>query len=547
VEDEGIVAEDIRARLQELDYEVCSVVSTGTEAIRHARRHRPDLILMDVVLHDAMDGIEAAQEIRKILNIPIIYLTAYADDEILERAKITEPFGYLIKPFQDRELHSAIEIALYKHRLDTELRQSREWSSVILNSIGDAVIATDREGRVMFMNPPATVLTGCEESEAKGVFLSQAFLATDLDGGAAIGDLLSEAADDARVSFSGTIKTRRASTVQVEGGAAPIRDADSAVIGVVLVLRDVTESKRATERLRLLSQAVEQTSEGIAIVDLEGNIIFLNKAFAAMHGCSPEEVVGLNLAIFHRREHMAEVEAANDQIRTTGDFCGEVPHARTDGSVFPGLMHNSLLRDPMGNPIGMIGTLRDITEIKKVEADLRGSHEKLAAYSSSLEAKVAERTRDLEKSRAELEIYSESLEKTNEALKIIIEGIEQQRKDAEKKITYNLNLTVRPILEQLKAQNTSETLQFLLKSLEFNLRNIFSSFEFDMMKDGHLLTPREIRICEMIRSGLSSKQIAQVMGISAQTVLVHRKNIRKKLSLAKSRKNLASFLKANPM
>jgi DNA-binding CsgD family transcriptional regulator len=114
----------------------------------------------------------------------------------------------------------------------------------------------------------------------------------------------------------------------------------------------------------------------------------------------------------------------------------------------------------------------------------------------------------------------------------------------ERNITQSLALTVQPIIDHLKSQDVSETVAFLLDSLEVSLNNLFSSFRFDIVKNGHLLTPREIRICEMIRSGLSSKQIAKIMGISSQTVLVHRKNIRKKLQLDKSKRNLASFLKA---
>jgi DNA-binding CsgD family transcriptional regulator len=208
-------------------------------------------------------------------------------------------------------------------------------------------------------------------------------------------------------------------------------------------------------------------------------------------------------------------------------------------------MHNSLLRDHDGETVGMIGTLRDITDLKQTEEELRRSHEKLEAYSSVLEARVRERTRDLEDSRKELKKYSESLEKTNDALKIIIEGIEEQRKGVENTIAHNLNLTVKPIIDQLKSQDLPDTVRFLLKSLEFNLANMFSSFGLSLIKHGHRLTPREVRICEMIRSGLSSKQMAEVMGISAQTILVHRKNIRKKLGLAGSKQNLASYLKAN--
>jgi len=257
--------------------------------------------------------------------------------------------------------------------------------------------------------------------------------------------------------------------------------------------------------------------------------------------------VGRHFSIFHTDEQMSAVEDVIQQLHTYGQFSGEIWHVCKDGRVFPGLMHNSVLYDDDGKPGGMIATLRDITEMKRTEQALRTSHEELEAYSSSLEMMVAERTGDLESSRVELEKYSESVEKTNEALKIIIQGIEEQKKETEKKINHNLNLTVRPILDQLKAQNASETVQFLLQSLDYNLSNLFSSYGLHMIKNGHLLTPRELRICEMIRSGLSSKQIARVMGISPQTVLVHRKNIRKKLNLAQSPQNLASYLKTNPL
>ncbi len=176
---------------------------------------------------------------------------------------------------------------------------------------------------------------------------------------------------------------------------------------------------------------------------------------------------------------------------------------------------------------------------------MKASHRELEVYSSSLEQMVNERTQDLEQSKIELKKYSESLEKTNSALKMIIEGVEEQKKEIEKRLSQNLNLTIRPIIDQLKNQTLPDTAHFLLRSLDFNLNNIFSSFGLKIVNNGHLLTPREIRVSEMIRSGLSSKQIAEIMGISPQTVLVHRKNIRKKLNLCKSGQNLASFLKTN--
>jgi signal transduction histidine kinase len=126
VEDERIVAEDIRRSLESLGYQVVAAVSSGGAALQEAGRLSPDLILMDIVLEGEMSGIQAAEEIRRCYSIPVIYLTAYADQAILDQAKITEPFGYVVKPFEERELRSAIEMALYKHRSDVELKRSRE-------------------------------------------------------------------------------------------------------------------------------------------------------------------------------------------------------------------------------------------------------------------------------------------------------------------------------------------------------------------------------------------------------------------------------------
>ncbi len=125
-EDDGIVAMDIKSRLKNLGYSVSAIVSSGKEAVKKVKENHPDLVLMDIVLKDEMDGIEAADKIRTQFRVPVVYLTAYADDKLLARAKITEPFGYIIKPFEDRELHSAIEIALYKHKAEEALQKAHD-------------------------------------------------------------------------------------------------------------------------------------------------------------------------------------------------------------------------------------------------------------------------------------------------------------------------------------------------------------------------------------------------------------------------------------
>jgi CheY-like chemotaxis protein len=142
VEDERIVAGDLRARLRRMGYRVVGIASTGVDAIHAADEHHPDLVLMDIRLEGAMDGIQAADTIRRAHNIPIIYLSAYADQSTVERAKVTEPFGYLLKPFEDSELRTTIEMALYKRSMEQERRalEAQLLQSQKMESIGTLVV-----------------------------------------------------------------------------------------------------------------------------------------------------------------------------------------------------------------------------------------------------------------------------------------------------------------------------------------------------------------------------------------------------------------------
>ncbi len=135
VEDEWVTADDLKRILEKLGYTVSSIVGYGENAIKKAESDMPDLILMDIVLKGKMDGIEAADHIHTRFNIPIIYLTAFDNRSALERAKVTEPFGYMIKPFQERELHSTIEMALYKHRVEIEKERLFKGLQIALSKV----------------------------------------------------------------------------------------------------------------------------------------------------------------------------------------------------------------------------------------------------------------------------------------------------------------------------------------------------------------------------------------------------------------------------
>ncbi len=168
VDDEVVVAEAIRRQLRSLGYLVVGLVSAGIEAVQLAAEHRPDLILMDIRLKGPMDGIQAAAMIQSRYAIPVMYLTAYSDEETLERAKPTLPLAYLIKPFLSSDLRAAVELALFRHRVSGMAEQRGRWLNSVVRSMGDAVMTVDGRGRVTMLNPAAERLTGWLQSEAMG-------------------------------------------------------------------------------------------------------------------------------------------------------------------------------------------------------------------------------------------------------------------------------------------------------------------------------------------------------------------------------------------
>ena len=169
VEDEAIVAMNLRRMLNHLGYGVVDVVDSGEEAIDRAADLSPDLILMDIRLAGTIDGIEAAEEIRDRFDIPVVYLTAYADEATLQRAKLTGPFAYLLKPVEERALHTAVEVALYKHKMESKLKDSEELYRVVVESLYDSISIRAR-GRFHFANKASLDLHGLEDrSEVIGL------------------------------------------------------------------------------------------------------------------------------------------------------------------------------------------------------------------------------------------------------------------------------------------------------------------------------------------------------------------------------------------
>ncbi len=160
VEDEVICAEDLREILEQSGYTVCSIFSTGEQAVAGFSVLQPDLVLMDIGLGEGIDGIQAAAQITSRLPIPVVFLTAYHDTETLARAKEINPYGYLVKPFSKETVHTTLQIALAKNQHDNRIRMVSAWLDMTFRNLSRGIITLDRQGKIILMNSCAENITG---------------------------------------------------------------------------------------------------------------------------------------------------------------------------------------------------------------------------------------------------------------------------------------------------------------------------------------------------------------------------------------------------
>ena len=261
VEDERIVAEDIKNSLQNIGYTVIGIASSGEEAIEKVKKGHPDLVMMDIKLNGDMDGIESASHILSHTDIPIVYLTAHTDEKTLERAKITEPFGYVAKPFETEDLRIAIEMAFYKWRTEKILRDEEKWYSRTLWSFREAVIATDKNGLISFMNPAAESLTGCNLEDSVGEPIITVFNVTTEEAVDQIEDTYVKMNTD---GFTGELNDiieiigKDGAKHLIKRHHSPIKNDLGALIGSVILLHDVTEDKQMETKLKTNLENLER-------------------------------------------------------------------------------------------------------------------------------------------------------------------------------------------------------------------------------------------------------------------------------------------------
>ncbi len=252
VEDEQIVALDLTRTLESLGYVVLPHVDNGEEALEEIKRSSIDLILLDIKLKGQMDGIETAQRIRSRFSIPFIFLSTFSDEETLSRAKRTEPYGYITKSSHQNDLHSMIEMALYRHQMELQAQKNEEMLSITLKSISDAVIGASLDGTIISWNKGAEQIFGFTEEEVRGknlLIITPPFYPNELP------DILDKIRDDIEVEHYETVRQKKSGEIiNISLKINPIRGLMNEVTGVSLIARDITAKKQLERELLDISE-----------------------------------------------------------------------------------------------------------------------------------------------------------------------------------------------------------------------------------------------------------------------------------------------------
>lgn len=365
VEDEGITAMSLKSSLEDLGYIVTSTEFSGEDAVRKAATNNVDLVLMDIVLDGKMDGIEAAGIIHSHFNIPVVYLTAHSDEEMLKRIKQTEPFGYIVKPFDERELRIVVELAFYKYEMEEALRESESRYRTLFENATDAIYLIDPETQDIFdCNSMASKMTGYTNKELKTMKVYELHPEGEQ---AVVSSIFRKITESGSLSGIGEISqlTNNGKLVPVEINAATVRLAGRKY--TLCIIRNITARKKAEEELKYernkLVSILNSMEEGVYIVNKDYEIEFLNPVIR-------KEIVAVTddkcYKSFHKRETVCSWCKIRDVLK--GETVKWEWFSQKNGKTY------DRFATPLVNPDGSISKLEilhDISRLKEIEDELQ--------------------------------------------------------------------------------------------------------------------------------------------------------------------------------
>jgi len=393
VEDERIVALDLRSGLEQLGFDVVGIASNEPDALRMAESTLPDLVLMDIHLDDGSDGISAARQIRERLSVPVVFLTAYGEPETLTRAAQAAPYGYLLKPFELRELNATVQMALVRRQEERKTESAQRRLQLALESARLMVLELDDGGKSLNWSGQALSddLAGLASTQGLGGLLAGL-------------DEAGQQAFDALLQRGEPIDL----TCRWQNGAAPTRwlelharrfATERLVMGMV---RDVSARVERETRLRQALVVFDATEEAILFLDATQQVLSCNPAFSRMTGWTEAEVRGRRPDDFLYARRHGDQPALAESRSGPAPRQGEVMCCRADASLFPALEHLCAVLDERGQVSHYVLSFSDISEIRATQYELRHQalHDPLTGLGNRLQLQEALHARTVRAAQA---------------------------------------------------------------------------------------------------------------------------------------------------
>ncbi len=363
VEDEMLIAEDLACSLESLGFEITETATRGEQALRIVEELAPDLILMDIKLKGEIDGIEAAEQILSRFDIPIVYLTAYAEEDLFERAKRTAPYGYIGKPFGAMDLRNTIEVALHKHEADKRVKESEEKYRTLVETAPDGIVEIDAVGRIAAFNSAYCRMLQYDADELTGKSILD--LAENDRVAESLGNYLESLVRDhpEPTPWFGRNVTKTGRTIDVQAAWNYKRNSQGNIIGFIAVVTDITEPKKAEEALRKANREWARTFDAvpdpIMILDTNHRIVRANKAMAEGLGVTPQQAIGMTCYEAVHGENAPIASCPHSKLLADGkEHSAEIEEPRL-GGVF--LVSVSPLHGEDSELVGSVHVARKIT------------------------------------------------------------------------------------------------------------------------------------------------------------------------------------------
>jgi len=529
VDDEAAITTQLEERLTLMGYEITGSASSCQEAVEMARRTRPDIILMDIVMPGRKDGIDAAEIIKAELDIPVIFLTAYADQKFIDKARIVEPFGYIVKPFHEREIKATIEIALHKKNIERRLRESEENFRALAENANDGILIAVEGGKPSYANRRTSEITGYSVSELLKMTIR------DL----AHPDEFEKINKRHKTIIAGKPFQRQFETmiIRKDGKEIPIELSSAMFIwhgqpADMVVIRDIADRKQAEEALleseKKHRSIIENLPMGIHMYQLEpdGELHFIgaNSAADEILGVDNTQFLGKTIYEAFPKIQETEIPERFRIIAEEGGFWKKEDIIYKDENI-EGAFENYNFQTSPGK---MVSLFSDITDRKQAEEALQQAHDKL-------EQRVKERTNELERK-------SRSIEDVNTALNVMLKKRDADKLMIEERVLFNVKELIEPLIENLKKNGLNENQNGYVNALETFLAEIVSPFSQTLHTKFLNLTLSEIRVANLIKEGKTTKEIASLLNSTPRAIEFHRQNLRKKLGLSSRKANLGSHL-----